>query len=60
MAPGEQANENALDHGLLADDDLAHLRGQVFDEGGLLLDHFIDDTYVHAISEGKRVNSEGV
>jgi hypothetical protein len=52
MAPGEQADEDALDHGLLADDDLADFRGQVVDESGLLLDHFIDDTDVHAISSG--------
>jgi hypothetical protein len=54
MAPGQQADEDAFHHGLLADDDLADLGGQVIDERGLLLNHFIDDTDVHAISSGSR------
>jgi hypothetical protein len=54
VAAGEQTDEDAVDHGLLAHDDLAHLGGKVVHEGRLLLNHFIDNANVHLISCGGR------
>ena len=47
MAAGEQADQDALDHRLLADDDLADLGGQLLDEGGLFVYQLVDDPDVH-------------
>jgi predicted nuclease of predicted toxin-antitoxin system len=41
VAAGEQADEDALEHVGLADDDLAHLGGERVDEGALLGDQLV-------------------
>ena len=41
VATREQADEDALDHVLLADDDLADLVGEAVDEGALLGDELV-------------------
>ena len=43
VAAGEQADEDALDHVALADDDLADLAEQLLGEGRLLLHQLVDD-----------------
>ena len=47
VATGEQADQDAVDHRLLTDDDLADLGDKLVDEGGLLLDQVVDDANVH-------------
>ena len=44
---GQQADQDALDHRLLADDDLADLGAELVDEGGLFVDELVDDADVH-------------
>jgi len=47
VSAGEQADEDALDHRLLTDDNLAHLGAQLFDEGRLLVYELVDHPNVH-------------
>ncbi len=46
MSPGEQPDEDALDHVRLADDDLADLVQQGVDEGALFGDQLVQGAYV--------------
>ncbi len=52
----EQADEDALDHVLLADDDLADLVEDRVHEGALALDQVVDDTdvVVHSLAPRRR------
>ena len=43
---GEQSDEDALDHHVLADHDLVHFVKNRIDEGALALDHFVDGSDV--------------
>ena len=53
MAVGQQADDQALDHGVLPDDDPSDLAQQPLDEGALLVDPLLDglDVVVHVASD---------